>query len=246
MKTKVRYFSLCFLFCVGCWSQREYDPVYESGTLRIEKLTAHTFVHVSYLETEDFGKVACNGMIVVDEGEALVFDTPTSNETSTELINWIENQNGAQIKAVVATHFHEDCLGGLEVFHLRNIPSYALETTRGLAAHKEVAVPQIGFQSHLELNVGKEKVLVGFQGEGHTVDNIIGYFTTEGVLFGGCLVKAIGAGKGNLADANVHEWSNTVQSLKVKYPKIQTVIPGHGDTGGVGLLDYTITLFKDK
>jgi len=32
--------------------------------------------------------------------------------------------------------------------------------------------------------------------------------------------------------------------VKEKYPKVKTVIPGHGQTGGIELLDYTINLFK--
>lgn len=246
MKIRIDYLSLCFLFCVGCWSQQVLDPVYESETLRIERLTDHTFVHISFLDTNEFGKVACNGMIVIDQGEALVFDTPTTNETSTELIHWIQNRNGARVNAVVVTHFHTDCLGGLEGFHLNNIPSYALGRTRDYAAQNGVTVPQNGFDSHLELKVGTEKVFAEFFGEGHTKDNIIGYMPSDKVMFGGCLIKSDGAGKGNLNDANVKEWSNSVGRLKEKYPKIQKVVPGHGSAGGMGLLDHTMELFKEK
>lgn len=57
--------------------------------------------------------------------EALVFDTPASEEASVELINWIENNQKSAVKGVVVTHFHWDCLGGLNEFHAKNIPSYA-------------------------------------------------------------------------------------------------------------------------
>ena len=42
-------------------------------------------------ETESFGKVACNGMIVVDDDEAIVFDTPVNNEVSEELLKWLKS-----------------------------------------------------------------------------------------------------------------------------------------------------------
>lgn len=235
-----------FMVFVGCRSQETDNPDYESGNLRVEKLTAHTFVHVSYLETEEYGKVPCNGMVVMDKGEAMVFDTPTNILASQELMNWIEGHNGVKVKAVVATHFHEDCLGGLEAFHRKNIASYATERTKDLAEKRGMPVPKNGFESHLELIIGGKKVISEFLGEGHTRDNIIGYVPSDKVMFGGCLIKSEGAGKGNLNYANVKEWSNTVASVKRKYPDVEVVIPGHGKTGGMGLWDYTIDLFKEK
>jgi len=92
--------------------------------------------------------------------------------------------------------------------------------------------------------VGNKKVYAKFFGEGHTADNIIGYYPNDEILFGGCLIKQLGAKKGNLADANTSKWSKTVQKVKIKYPQIKTVIPGHGEPGGIDLFDYTIRLFE--
>jgi metallo-beta-lactamase class B len=58
------------------------------------------------------------------------------------------------------------------------------------------------------------------------------------------MIKALNASKGNLADANEAEWSNTVSEVKRKFRSAKVVIPGHGDPGGIDLLDYTIELFK--
>src|SRR5690606_29001726 len=110
------------------------------------------------------------------------------------------------IKAVVSTHFHADCLGGLEEFHKRSIPSYAHNATIAFATEKKLSIPINGFEHLLELKVGDKSVIAEFVGEGHTKDNIIGYFPAENVLFGGCLIKEIGAGKGNLEDANILAW----------------------------------------
>ena len=218
---------------------------YESENLRIERLTESTYVHISYLETDTWGKVPCNGLIVVDNGEAIVIDTPTNDKASDELIDWIENKEGSKVKAVMATHFHEDCLGGLAEFHNARIPSYALDKTIDFAKVKAVTVPQNGFDGYLELMVGDKKVMNEFLGEGHTKDNIISYFPSEKVLFGGCLIKANMAKKGNLNDANEDEWSNSVVRLKDTYRDVKIVVPGHGKVGGIELLDYTIALFKE-
>lgn len=65
-------------------------------------------------------------------------------------------------------------------------------------------------------------------------------------MFGGCLIKELDATKGFLGDANVSEWSNTVEKVKHQFPNVQIVIPGHGKIGGKDLLDYTIKLFKSN
>ncbi|WP_273274600.1 subclass B1 metallo-beta-lactamase [Maribacter polysiphoniae] len=245
MKVKEILFPIFLIFFIGARSQNSTHTNYESEHLKIQKLTGHTYVHISYLETQDYGKVPCNGMIVIDGGQALVVDTPTNDVASAELINWLGNQKGVTVKAVVATHFHDDCLGGLHVFHKRGIPSYAYQKTIDLAKQADLAVPQNAFDSDVALTVGQKELKCGFIGEGHTKDNIVCYYPNEKVLFGGCLIKSVGAGKGYLGDANLHEWSNTVESLKYKYPDGEVVIPGHGNTGGMGLLDYTIEMFKE-
>ena len=61
--------------------------------------------------------------------------------------------------------------------------------------------------------------MVKFFGQGHTKDNVVGYFPIENILFGGCLIKELEATKGYLGDANVGSWSNTVEKIKKQYPK---------------------------
>lgn len=234
---------LTILFGSCSFSQHKPEVVYQSENLIIKKLSDHVYQHISYLQTNDFGKVDCNGMIVVDENEAAVFDTPANAESSVELIDFLQSQN-IQIKSVSATHFHEDCIGGLDEFHERNIPSYAHSMTIEKLKNRPNNVPQNGFQKELTLTVGEKKVFLNYFGGGHTQDNITAYFPDEKILFGGCLIKEIDASKGNLEDADEAAWAQTVQNLKKTYPEIKTVIPGHGTTGNQELLDYTISLFS--
>lgn len=217
---------------------------YTSETLVLQQLTPHVYQHISYLQTQSFGKVACNGMIVIDQNEAIIFDTPADAATSLELINLVEKELKCTIKAIIPTHFHIDCLGGLDAFHTKNIPSYANTLTIKLAAEQNYMLPKNEFNTTLELEVGSKRVLLDFLGEGHTKDNIIGYFPSEHVLFGGCLVKELGAGKGNLEDANVAVWPETMRTIKKKYPEAKIVVPGHGEPGDKALLDYTEKLFQ--
>lgn len=240
-------FILLLFAIISCTKQiqpstKQYTT-YESKNLTIIKLSENVYQHISYLQTNDFGKVPCNGMIVVDNGEAAVFDTPTDRESSKELIEFLQSLS-FKIKSVTATHFHEDCIGGLDEFHKIGVPSYANKMTIELLKDETKNIPQNGIDKEFTIKVGNKKVYLNYFGEGHTKDNIVAYFPDGKTLFGGCLIKEMNATKGYLGDANENAWSETVTKLKQKYPNIQTVIPGHGERGGKELLDYTIGLFQ--
>jgi metallo-beta-lactamase class B len=231
--------SLSASFYCAAQKRTSFKPkeVYKSDSLVITQLSDNSFEHTSFLQTNDFGNVPCNGLIVRNGSEVIIFDTPTTNGTSAALINWITETLHCKINAIIPTHFHNDCLAGLTVFHDNNIPSYANLKTIELAKENKYAVPNTGFTDSLVLQVGAEKVIVKFFGEGHT---------KEHVLFGGCLIKEVGASKGYLGDANVAAWSGTIEKIKKEYPTVNVIVPGHGDYGNKKLLDYTIKLFKTQ
>jgi len=236
------------LTIVNCSSlkQETFKPkeIYKSSDLIVTQITENSLVHTSFLQTNDFGNVPCNGLIVTNSNEAIIFDTPTNDKNSEELINWIQETLKCKINAIIPGHFHEDCVGGLKAFHKNDIPSYANFKTIEFAKEINSAVPKNGFKDSLTLKVGDESVTAKFFGEGHTRDIIVGYFPSENIMFGGCLIKEINASKGYLGDANVEDWSSTVEKIKKEYPDVKIVIPGHGDYGDKKLLDYTINLFR--
>lgn len=220
--------------------------IYKTSSLVITQISENAFQHVSFKQTNDFGYVPCNGLFVRNSNEVIVFDTPTNDKSAEELINYVTKTLHCKINAVIPTHFHDDCLGGLKAFHDYNIPSYANFKSIELAKENKYTVPQTGFTDLLTLKVGNEKIIAKFFGEGHTKDNVVGYFPSENVMFGGCLIKEVNAGKGYLGDANLAEWSNTVKKVKQEYPNVTTVVPGHGKYGNQQLLDFTIKLFKTQ
>ena len=185
-------------------------------------------------------------MVYINNGEAIVFDTPTNDTAATELIEWLQGK-GIKIKAVVVNHFHGDCLGGLKAFHEYGIPSYAHSLTLKLAREdvkNHPVVPLTGFDGELILTVGSGKVINRYCGEAHTRDNIVSYVPEDRALFGGCMVKELGAGKGNLNDANQATWPATIAEVKQHFADAKYVVPGHGRHGDTRLLDYTIKLFS--
>lgn len=240
MKTHFIYF-LFYVVTTVCTAQE-----YNTENLKVERLTENVYQHTSYLEISGYGRYPCNGMIYFNEGEAVIFDTPVDTIASGKLIAWILNDRKTNINAVVVTHFHVDCLGGLSEFHEQGIPSYANKLTLDLAKQNNEVLPEHTFENELRLAVGEQTAILKYFGKGHTQDNIVAYIPSEKVLFGGCLIKEQGAGKGNLADASSADWAQTVSQIKTTWPGVQKVIPGHGAAGSAELLDYTMKLFEER
>ena len=226
----------------GC--SQDKSTIYDSPSLKVKKISEHAFIHTSFLETKDYGKVPCNGMVLISDNEAVVLETPVDDEVSEELIKWIEEEKGAEIKAVIVHHFHIDCLGGLGAFHQRKIPSFATQLTIDMAQRNGYELPLYAMKSGHHTPFGNEKISSHYFGPAHTVDNVVSYFGGEKLLFGGCMIKSLNASKGNTSDADLIQWPDTVAKIKTSYPELITVVPGHGKEGGSELLDYTIDLFS--
>ena len=48
--------------------------IYKSEHLIINQITENSFQHISFKQTNDFGNVPCNGLIVKNKEEAIVFE----------------------------------------------------------------------------------------------------------------------------------------------------------------------------
>lgn len=239
------FFLLMALVFSACKSTQPTLVKLEGG-LELKRMSPNLYVHTSPLETSTGQVFPCNGMVFIDGGEAIVFDTPVDDAGAEQLINWLQVEQKVIIKAVVPTHFHIDCLGGLAAFHKAGIKSYANAATHALAVANDKVIPQEVFEGELSLTIGQKSIECWHPGEAHTKDNVVAWVPSKKALFGGCMLKAVGAGKGNLADANVSTWSASMLAVKEKYPKLKLAVPGHGASGGVELLDFTIQMFEEK
>jgi metallo-beta-lactamase class B len=241
-------FLLAFILCYGS-GQGQPARIIVSDSLQIIPLSENVFMHVTELVSPQFGKVPCNGLIYVNGKDAVIMDTPASIGLSVHLLDWFKTTfPGVKLKALIVNHFHADCLGGIRVFHEAGVVSYSHKLTPDLLKLKNdpSPAPQATFDQHLTIDVDGKKVVLRFLGEAHTRDNIVTWIENEKILFGGCMVKALNATKGNLSDANIKEWPATIERVKKEFPELRVVIPGHGNYGGVELLDYTIKLFSQE
>jgi len=237
---------LIVLLVFSCKKKVSIEQIEISEDLQLIKLNDHSYIHISKITLSNGNKFPCNGFVYINKKEAYVFDTPSTDQATSELINWLQNEQKVTIKGVVFNHFHNDCTEGIEVFKEHGVPSIANKKTAALMLKKGYLKPDQVFENSLELHLQNKTIINRFFGEAHTLDNITSYFPDDQIIFGGCMIKSLTASKGNLADANTDEWSNTVLKIKKAYPKAKIVIPGHGDYGDQQLLDYTISLFKTE
>jgi len=244
-------FVLC-IFILPLKSAGQVDTYQISRDLVIKKINENVFLHISNLNIPDTPPVPCNGLVYIYKNQAFIIDTPVNDSISTQLINWMSiTFPGIKVKGIISTHFHVDCLGGLKTFHAAGISSYSHRLTPELLKKDTVnstlfESPKITFDKQIKLKLGRKDIICFYPGKAHTSDNIAVWLHEEKILFGGCMIKSMNAGKGNLADANLIEWSSTINKVKEKFPEAERVIPGHGEPGGKELLDYTIQLFRNN
>lgn len=168
-------------------------------------------------------------------------DTPWTEAQTQELLDMSRERFGVQVRLAVITHAHEDRLGGSAALLAGNVPAFYTERTARLAQKQgyQLLEPRLAPHSAV-FRIGGVEMEVYFPGEGHTTDNMTVWFPGERALFAGCLVKSVSsAGIGNVAEANLGEWPNTLDRLLAKYAEAVTVIPGHGEWGGLNLIAHT-------
>ena len=86
-----------------------------------------------------------------------------------------------------------------------------------------------------------------FPGNGHTDDNIVAWIPEEKVLFAGCLVRSLAAQDlGNISEADLKAYPDTLKKLQDEYKDAEIVVPGHGSPGNRDLIKHTIDLAKKQ
>jgi len=245
MKSYVYLIFFALLLPDACIPDYNKPPKPYQKAFEIVKLDEHRFVHTSYLKMDDGSFVPCNGMIYVNQNEAIILDTPVNDSISDLLINFVKKDLNVKINGVVFTHAHIDAAGGFNAFAKANIPTYAHEKTASFIENDSLKVTHT-FTDSQEIAVGDTNVVNRYFGHAHSADNIVSYIPRENTLFGGCQVKEDGAKEGNLKDADTTKWPQSIKAIKEAHPDVTFVVPGHGTYGGPELLDYTIALFSPK
>jgi metallo-beta-lactamase class B len=211
-----------------------------SPDLELIKISDNTYLHVSYYDLPDYGRISANGLIFIVNSRAILFDTPWNDSLTFLLTGFLKDHMGINLTAFVPNHWHEDCMGGLRAIKSQKISSFANQMTIDISKQKGLPVPDHGFRDSMELKLGQESVYCYFLGAAHSMDNIVVWIPSEGILFPGCMCKSIDSESlGNLKDGDINSYRATIEKVLGKFGMARIVVPGHGSPGGKELLVRT-------
>ena len=216
----------------------------QDGKLEIAPFADNIWLYHSYMQTEDWGLVSSNGLVVVNEGDAYIIDTPWSEADTETLLDWIKAQ-GWNTKASISTHFHLDRSAGISVLNERSIDTYASQQTNQKLEEQGWAMASNEFDGD-SFSLLDGVIEAYYPGPGHAMDNIVVWLPQAQILDGGCMIReAATKSLGYTADGSVSAWADSVQNVIDQFPGIVQVIPGHGQPGGPELLTHTQSLARE-
>lgn len=226
---------------------QESKQIFINKDIQIEQLSDSIYRHITWKESEQFGRFSSNGMIVIKKGQAIMIDTPFDNEKTEIIVNYLKDSMEVELIKLISGHFHLDCIGGLGYIQGKGIESIASNHTVNKCKELELLVPSTSFNDELIVDLNGLKLVCRYFGGGHTPDNIVVWIPKYKILFGGCLIKAGNAiTLGFTGNADMANYDITIEKIIAAYPDIEKVVPGHGDVGGINLLTHTIDLVQQK
>lgn len=233
---KTIFFLLLFVSSFSCFSQtNNYD-------LEITHLKDNFYVYVSYSTYNDKGYPA-NAMYLITNKGVILFDTPWGDEYYKPLLDSIWKKHHQEVIMCISTHFHADRTGGLKYFRSKGIKTYTTYQTDSLSIihHDNRAAYLI--PKDTTFNIGGYRFQTFYAGPGHTMDNIEILFPKERILYGGCFIKSVDdKNLGNLEDADVKQWGNSLKRLQEKFPNPEFVICGHNDWRNKNSVQHTLNM----
>lgn len=247
MSFKNTLLMLGFMLGLSQLKAQENNPIFINDDIQLEQLEDSIFRHITWEESEQFGRFSSNGMIIIKNGQAIMIDTPFTNEKTEIINNYLKDSMQVKLVKLISGHFHADCIGGLEYIQSLGIESIACNHTVQKCKELGLPVPSSPFTDKLIVNLNGLKLECRYFGGGHTHDNIVVWIPEYKILFGGCLIKSANAiTLGFTGDADMDSYDSTVEKVIKEYPEIERVVPGHGDVGGINLLTHTIELVKEN
>jgi metallo-beta-lactamase class B len=216
----------------------------KNKALNISHLTGDYYIYTTYGSYRD-NPVPSNSMYLVTPAGAVLFDTPWDSTQFQPLLDSIRSRHQMDVVMCIATHFHADRTAGLEYYGRKGIKTYTTKQTDELSRiHNEKRAAFLIYHD-TSFTIGRHTFQTYFGGAGHTPDNIVVWIENEKILYGGCLVKSVEAEDlGNLSDANVKEWTSTIENIQRKFKTPKYIIPGHLDWNSTGSLTHTLNLIQ--
>jgi metallo-beta-lactamase class B len=216
----------------------------EEAKLKISHLTGDFYIYTTY-STYEGSQIPANGMYLLTNNGVVLFDTPWDTTQFQPLLDSIKLKLNKSVTLCIATHWHSDRTDGLEYYKKQGIKTYTTLLTDKLSKENKKKRAEFLMTKDTIFNVGQYSFEVYYPGEGHTVDNIVVWFSKEKILYGGCLIKGADAENlGYLGDANVVEYEATLKKVQKKCPDPKFIIVSHHDWNNINSLKHSIKLAR--
>lgn len=233
-------FLMLFILCsINGFSQKDEYP------LEITHLKGNFYVYISY-GTYNSERYPANAMYLVTKKGVILFDTPWDKQYYQPLLDSIWKKHHQNVIMCISTHFHKDRTGGLKYYRSKGIKTYTTCKTDSLSIIHHENRAQFLMAKDTTFHIGGYSFQTYYAGAGHTIDNVEILFPKEKILYGGCFIKSVkDKNLGNLEDADVKEWGNSLKKLQQKLPNPKYVIPGHNDWKNKNSLQHTLNMVED-
>lgn len=214
----------------------------EKQKLKISHLTGDFYIYTTYSNYEG-SQIPANGMYLITNNGVVLFDTPWDTTQFQSLLDSIKLKHNKSLTLCIATHWHSDRTDGLEYYKQQGIKTYTTLLTDKLSKENNKKRAEFLMVKDTVFNLGQYSFEVYYPGEGHTVDNIVIWFSKEKILYGGCLIKGAEAETlGYLGDANINEYETTLIKVQKKCPDPKFIIVSHHDWNNTNSLKHSIKL----
>lgn len=211
----------------------------------LSPLADGVWVHTTNYTLPGQSPIPVNGLVVID-GEAVTLVDGAWGELATlALIEAVKAETGLPVTKMIVTHHHADRTAGVDAAEREGIEIFTHPDTPMLAARAGWPAPNTSVAAldapQSRTRVGK--IELAYPGHGHAPDNLVTYLPDNRILYGGCAVRGAGVRNlGNVEDADLALWRDSLLWTKATYPDAQTVVPGHGKGANLSLIDATIAL----
>jgi glyoxylase-like metal-dependent hydrolase (beta-lactamase superfamily II) len=160
---KLRLFVLCMLISIIAFSQKQVKKI------EIKHLTKNVYVCISYgYPPGGHEPFPANSLFAVTPKGIVLVNTPWGDEQTQQLVDNVKQRFNKKIIFCVATHFHDDCVGGLDVLKKQGAKTYTSKQTYILAKKEKNELPQYTFAGDTTFTIGGVTLKTYYPGEGHT------------------------------------------------------------------------------
>ncbi|MDB5200698.1 MAG: Beta-lactamase [Ferruginibacter sp.] len=231
-------FIICAFFIVSSAGAQDNRP------LKLSHLTGDFYVFTTY-NLYKGNRIPANGMYLVTTDGVVLFDTPWDSTQFQPLLDTIRARHHQEVLLCIATHFHEDRTGGLEFYRQRGIKTYTTRYTDELSKNHGMKRAEFLMDTDSLFRIGGYSFQTFYPGKGHAPDNIVIWFQQQKILYGGCLIKSVEDHTlGNLSDASVTDYAQTIRQVKQHCPHPRYILPGHNDWTNIHSLKHTLKMAR--